>query len=241
MVDTGNQRQGNPMKTLCVIQHTEAEYLGLIEDHFEGRNIRFAYRRPFTPGGMLPEGPGNFDGLVLLGAGPYGLVSGHLLPSMGHELRLTKAFLGAGLPVLGLGLGAVLLSVAAGGGAAEAPLRFEVGEVRTVPGTDFAEHLPPAFPMAWYLRDRPLLPPGAAVLATGAEGAPVMFSVNENSIGCIGHPGIKRGMTEDLIMEFADTPEGTVEGLDRLGREQGRIAEVLSGFMVGLINHTGWM
>ena len=29
------------MKTLVVIQHTSAEYLGLIEDHFEGRRIRF--------------------------------------------------------------------------------------------------------------------------------------------------------------------------------------------------------
>ncbi len=29
------------MKTLCVLQHTEAEYLGLMEDHLEGRNIRF--------------------------------------------------------------------------------------------------------------------------------------------------------------------------------------------------------
>jgi GMP synthase-like glutamine amidotransferase len=229
------------MKTLCVIQHTESEYLGLIEDHFEGRNIRFAYRRPFTAGGVLPEGPGNLDGLVLLGGGPYGVVSGHLLPSMGHELRLTKAFLAAGLPVLGIGLGAVLLAVAAGGGAEDAPLRFKVGEVRSVPGTGFAAHLPPVFPMAQYLRDRPVLPQGAEVLATDMDNEPVIFSVNRTSIGCLGHPGIKRGMTEDLIMEFADTPENTVEELDRLGREQGRIADALSGLMVGLVQHTGWM
>jgi GMP synthase-like glutamine amidotransferase len=108
-------------------------------------------------------------------------------------------------------------------------------------GTAFAKHLPPVFPMAWYLRDRPVLPEGAEVLATDADGAPVIFSVNQNSIGCLGHPGIKRGMTEDLIMEFADTPEATVEGLDRLGREQGRLAEVLSGLMVGLVQHTGLM
>jgi len=229
------------MKTLCVIQHTEAEYLGLIEDHFEGRNIRFAYRRPFTPGGMLPEGPGTFDGLVLLGGGPYGVVSGHLLPSMGHELRLTKAFLAAGLPVLGVGLGAVILAVAAGGGAQEAPLRFEVGEARTLPGTAFAAHLPPVFAMARYLRDRPVLPKDAEVIATDMNGDPVIFSVHRNSIGFLGHPGIKRGMTEDLIMEFAETPEKTAAQLDRLGREQGRIAETLSGMMVGLVHHTGWM
>ncbi len=229
------------MKTLCVIQHTEAEYLGLIEDHFEGRNIRFAYRRPFTPGGALPQDPGAFDGLILLGGGPYGVVSGHLLPSMGHELRLTKAFLSKGLPVLGLGLGAVLLSVAAGGGATEAPLRFGVEDVRATPGTSFAPHLPESFPMAWYLRDKPVLPAGSEIFATDSAGAPVLFSVNGNSLGCLGHPGIKRGMTEDLIMEYADTPDGTVEGLERLGREQPRIAEVLSGLMVAIIRHTGWM
>ena len=103
------------MKTVCVIQHTEAEYLGLMEDHLEGRNIRFSYRRPFTAGGTLPGSPGSFDGLILLGGGPYGIVSGHLLPSMGHELRLTAAFLAAGLPVVGLGLGALILATAAAG------------------------------------------------------------------------------------------------------------------------------
>jgi hypothetical protein len=29
------------LKTVHVFQHTSAEYLGLIEDHLEGRSIRF--------------------------------------------------------------------------------------------------------------------------------------------------------------------------------------------------------
>jgi hypothetical protein len=70
------------MKALCVLQHTEAEYLGLMEDHFEGRNIRFSYKRPFAPGGTIPADAGDYDGLILLGGGPYGIVSGHLLPSL---------------------------------------------------------------------------------------------------------------------------------------------------------------
>ena len=40
------------MKNICVIQHTEAEFLGLMEDHFEGRNIRFHYNRPFAAGAI---------------------------------------------------------------------------------------------------------------------------------------------------------------------------------------------
>ena len=105
------------MAELWVLQHTEAEYLGFMEDHLEGRNVRFRYLRPFAPGGFVPEKPGRADGLILLGGGPYGVASGHILPSLGPELRLASAFLAEGLPVVGFGLGALILSIAAGSGA----------------------------------------------------------------------------------------------------------------------------
>jgi GMP synthase-like glutamine amidotransferase len=226
------------MKRIAVLQHTEAEYLGLMEDHFEGRNIRFQYFRPFTSGGVVPPGIGSFDGLIVLGAGPYGVVSGHLLPSLGPELRLTRAFLEAGLPVLGFGLGAVLLAIAAGGGAQEAPLRFVIEDTRPV-----GEGLPGVgpLPLACYLRDRPVLPPGAQVLSENHAGAPMIFSVGETALGFLGHPGIKGGMAEDLIMEFAETPEETLLALQRLGAVQGQIAEALTGLMVATIARCGWM
>lgn len=229
------------MKTLAVIQHTEAEYLGLIEDHLEGRNIRFRYFRPFTHGGTLPFGPEGFDGLWLLGGGPYGLVSGHLLPSAAPEFRLTKMFLEAGLPVVGFGLGALVLCVSAGGGAAEAPLRFAVDEVEAVSPDALGGHLPVQFPLSHYLRDRPVLPDGAEVLARAPDGSPAIFALNGNSIGMVGHPGFKRGMVEDLVMEFAETPEDPAASLDALSVAQPRIAEALSPLMVGLVRQTGLM
>jgi len=58
------------VKTLTVIQHTSAEYLGNIEDHLEGRRIRFRYARPFATGGRMPKAGQLLDGLVLLGGGP---------------------------------------------------------------------------------------------------------------------------------------------------------------------------
>lgn len=229
------------MKSVTVIQHTEAEYLGLMEDHFEGRNVRFAYSRPFTAGGMLPEKPGKSAGLILLGGGPYGVVSGHILPSLGPELRLARAYLDAGLPVLGIGIGAILLAVAAGGGAQEAPLRFAVQEARASHPGLLGGFLPERMPLTLYLRDTPVLPAAAEVLARSHDGAPLIFALGGNSLGFLGHPGMKRGMAEDLIMEFDETPDTTLEGLEALGAAQGAIAEALGPLMVGIMAFTGWM
>lgn len=225
------------MKTLWVLQHTEAEYLGLIEDHLEGRNLRFRYLRPFAPGGTVPPAPGATDGLILLGGGPYGVVSGDILPSLGPELRLTRGFLDAGLPVFGIGLGALILCAAGGGGVEEAPLRFDVLDAE-ISGLDAA---PRHMPMACYLRDAPRLCPGMTPVATGPGGEVLGFGVGTNSLGLLGHPGMKRGMAEDLVMEFAETPEDTLTGLDRLARAQGEIAKALGPFMVALVRHCGWM
>jgi GMP synthase-like glutamine amidotransferase len=229
------------MKTLCVLQHVEAEYLGLMEDHFEGRNIRFHYLRPFTSGAIMPPSAEEFAGLVILGAGPKGVVSGSLIPSLGPELRLTRDFLDRGLPVIGIGTGSCILASSAGGGADDAPLRFAVERAeRTVPDA-LSGHLPQRFPVAVYMRDRPVLPAGAMVLAAGASGEPLIFQLRENCLGFLGHPGVKSAMIEDLIMEFEEVPEGTAERLAELRSLQGEIAAALGEIMIGLIEVTGLM
>jgi GMP synthase-like glutamine amidotransferase len=229
------------MKTLCVLQHTEAEYLGLMEDHLEGRNIRFQYRRPFTPGAKVPASAEGYDGLVLLGAGPQGIVSGPLVPSLAPELRLTGVFLGKGLPVIGIGIGACILAVAAGGGAEEAPFRFDMEIARRTSPEALGGHLPEEFPMAVYMRDRPVPPADAEVLAVDAAARPLVFQIGDNSLGFLGHPGVKTAMIEDLIMEFDETPEGTAETLGKLRAAQGEIAAALAEIMIGLISVTRWM
>lgn len=229
------------MKTLCVLQHVEAEYLGLMEDQFEERSIRFRYCRPFAAAGMVPATAEDFDGLVLLGAGPLGIVSGNLIPSLGPELRLAADFLRRGLPVIGIGIGACILSTAAGGGADEAPLRFTVETARRTVPQALDGYLPQTFPVAIYMRDRPALPPDAEVLAVGAGNAPVIFQIRGNCVGFLGHPGIKSGMIEDIIMEFEDVPEGTAETLAHLRDVHAEIAAALGRIMVGLVKLTHLM
>lgn len=229
------------MKTICVIQHVEAEYLGLIEDHLESRSIRFRYVRPFTPGGIVPPTAEGFDGLIILGAGQYGVVSGHLVPSLGPELRLTAAFLARRLPVVGIGAGACILTAAAGGGAEEAALRFVVETARRTIPEALGGHVPATFPAAVYMRDRPVLPAGSEVLAVGEAGAPLVFQVGDNCVGFLGHPGAKSGMIEDVIMQSSDVPDRTAETLGELRAAQGEIAAALTEIMVGLVELTHWM
>lgn len=229
------------MKTLCVLQHFESDYLGLMEDHFEGRNIRFRYCRPFTPGGTIPATAEGYDGLIILGAGPLGIVSGNLIPSLGAELRLTRDFLARGLPIIGIGIGTCILTTEAGGGADEAPLRFVVDTARRIDPQALGGHLPELFPIAFYMRDRPVLPADARILAVGSTGEPVVFQVQDNCLGFLGHPGIKSAMIEDLIMEFEDVPDNTAETLAELRAVQGEIAATLGKIMVGLIELTHLM
>jgi GMP synthase-like glutamine amidotransferase len=229
------------MAFLHVIQHSSADYLGLMEDHLEGRHIRFRYFRPFTEGTPLPSRSALADGLILLGGGPWGTRSGQVLPSLADEVALTRVYLMSGKPVVGIGLGAQILALAGDGGAAAAPLRFTVGEARRCRDTALNGYLPERFPQVVYMRDVPQPPAYAEILAEDENGQPAVFQMGGNVLGFIGHPGFKRAMAEDLIMEFADSPENPGPSLEALSHVQRNIADALVPIMTGLIQLTGWM
>jgi GMP synthase-like glutamine amidotransferase len=230
-----------PVRTLCVVQHTEAEFLGLLEDQFESRSIRFHYVRPFVPGGAIPRTAEGFDGLVLLGAAPYGVVSGMLLPSLGPELRLTRDFLARRLPVIGIGAGAAILSVAAGGGAEETALEVRMSEALRERADALDGLLPAIYPLFLCARDRAVPPPDATVLARDDAGRPALFALRGNCLGFAGHPGVKSGMVADLVLAFDVMPMESGAALAALHSRQAALAEALRGMMVGLIRMTGLM
>lgn len=229
------------MKTLAVIQHTSAEYLGLIEDHLEGRRIRFRYFRPFTAGGRLPTAADVADGLVLLGGGPWGSAGGRDLPTLTAEVELARAVVARDLPVLGLGLGAQILCLAGGGTTESTPLLFDVGEATRAQEDALDGFLPARFPLVRYLRDRPLPPAGAAVLATDRDGAPCIFQLGERALGFSGHPGMKTAMAEDLIMEFAEGPQDAAATLVVLRERRAAIEDALVPVMTGIVRVLGLM
>lgn len=229
------------MNLLHVIQHTSADYLGLMEDHLEGRRIRFRYFRPFTEQGTIPQ-PGELsDGLVLLGGGPWGSAGVRDVPGLKDEITLTRAMLDQGKPVLGIGLGAQILAIAAGGASEPAPLVFEVGHGRRVDPDALAGFLPERFPHAVYMRDRPVLPASARVLAVDEQDRPAVFELASNALGFTGHPGFKTAMAEDLIMEFEEAPADPAPTLQALQMMMREMEDCLVPIMTGLVQATGWM
>lgn len=229
------------MKLIHVIQHTSAEYLGLIEDHLEGRGVRFKYYRPFTESKALPPIDAMRDGLILLGGGPWGSAGARDLPTLKEEIRLAHACLMRGWPVLGIGLGAQILALAAGGGSSPAPLGFEVATAYRASPVALNGYLPDRYPLALYMRDWPEPPGYASVLARDALQRPVLWQIGANALGFAGHPGLKLAMVEDLIMEFEEAPAEPGAMLDRLRQVQRALEDALVPIMTGLVQLTGWI
>ena len=223
------------MKTLSVIQHTSAEYLGLIEDHLEGRRIRFLYSRPFTAGGRLPSPESLRDGLIVLGGGPWGSAGTRDVPTLDSEVELTRHALQAGLPVLGIGLGAQILALASGGGAVASPLEFTVAEALRTDADALAGYLPERYPLVTYGRDRPEPPADARILARDPEGRPALFQVGERALGFTGHPGTKPAIIEDLIMEFEEAPPDPGSTLERFRSVRPALEDALVPIMTGVV------
>jgi len=230
-----------PMNVVAVIQHTSGEYLGLIEDHLEGRRIRFQHFRPFASGGKLPAPDLPADALILLGGGPWGTAGARDLPTLAAEIELTRASLDEGTPVIGFGVGAQILSIAAGGSAMPSDLEFGSITVTRVVDDALNGFLPEKFPQVIYMRDRPVLPKEARILAVDDHGRPAVFQVGDNAYGFLGNPGIKLGMVEDLIMEFEEVPEDTSGGLEQLRVLQPEIEDSLVPIMTGLVQCTSLM
>jgi GMP synthase-like glutamine amidotransferase len=234
-------RTETPMNVVAVIQHTAGEYLGLMEDHLEGRRVRFQYFRPFAGGRKLPARDVPADALILLGGGPWGSAGGRDLPTLREEIELVRLRLEEGTPVIGIGLGAQILAIAAGGGSQESELEFEVDTATRCVDDALNGYLPPSYIQVTYMRDRPLPPQDATVLSTDSNGRPALFQVGDNAYGFTGHPGIKLGMIEDLIMEFEEVPANTAAGLEKLKLLQPVIEDELVPVMTGLVQRTALM
>ena len=117
---------------------------------------------------------------------------------------------------MGIGLGAQILCLAAGGSVDSRDLTLELLTAVRIRDDALNGYLPETFNQVVYMRDWPKLPRHATVLAEDNRGRPAVWQVGENAYGFSGNPGIKLGMVEDLIMEFEEVPVDVAEQLEKL-------------------------
>jgi hypothetical protein len=91
------------------------------------------------------------------------------------------------------------------------------------------------------MRDWPVLPAHATVLATDNLDRPAVWQIGENAFGFSGNPGIKLGMVEDLIMEFEEVPVDSAGQLEKLRALQAALEDELVPIMTGLVQCTALM
>ena len=96
------------MKYYAVLQHTYSEFLGLIENQLEKRDIGFNYFRPFV-GQSVPGSAMQFDGLFVLSAAAP-TVDREACPWVEDEKQLIEIFRKAKRPVVGIGFGGLLVA-----------------------------------------------------------------------------------------------------------------------------------
>lgn len=190
------------MKQFAVVQHTYSEFLGLIENQLEKRDIGFAYFRPFV-GQDLPGSAGQFDALFILG-GQYPASDHENNPWHDDELRLIGIFRDARRPVVGLGYGALLLAEYEGGMVQAEPWHnaYWTTAHKTAAGeSDALAQAVDGRPVLVMANGGAVLPQGLEPIVVDDDGRWIAIRPDPLAYGLLFRPELKPGMIEDMIME----------------------------------------
>ena len=228
------------MKSLHVVQHTASENLGALEDQFRQRGVGFQYQKPLTAG-KVPTSAVNSDGLILLGGGAWGTHGERTtLPSLDQELRFTYDHLKRNRPVVGFGLGAQIVCIAAGGSTEQSATKVQTGVARRVVDSALSGHLPKSFPFVSFMRDSVILPHDAKVLAVDDADDPVVFSIEPDVICMTCHPGVSPEMLRALAIEVKAGEAELADEFRFVDQHHAEMCAALVAIMPGLEAATGW-
>lgn len=231
------------MKNFAVVQHTYAEFLGLIETQLEKRDIGFSYIRPFV-GQDLPGSAGQFDALFLLG-GKDPVTDRDASPWLDDEMRLVGLFRQARRPIVGFGFGAMV--VAEHEGAQMSPEPFHQAYWTTAHTTaagkgDAVAEAAEGRRVLVMTNGSAKLPPGLEPILVDDDGNWIAIRPEPLTYGLLFRPELKPGMIEDMIMEAKrETPSNIGELLGQARMEWRGTQELTDRIVVALVTELDLM
>ncbi|MCZ7564440.1 MAG: hypothetical protein M5U08_12270 [Burkholderiales bacterium] len=190
------------MIRFAAVQHTFSEFFGALEPQFEARDIGFTYIRPVAGQDVIGSAM-QFDALWLLG-GAYPVSDREHCPWVDEELRLIAIFRKARRPVIGLGFGAHLVALAAGGTARTQPEHDAYWTTASATDAGRGDPLADAVDGRRVLvmaNGSIALPPGVEPLVADEAGRWIAIRPDPLAYGLLFRPELKPGMIEDMVME----------------------------------------
>jgi GMP synthase-like glutamine amidotransferase len=209
------------VKNYAVVQHNYSEFLGLIENQLEVRDIGFSYIRPFVDQDM-PGSAIHYDALFILGAN-WPLTDEQNMPWMADEMRLVSSFLAADRPVIGLGYGAQLIAKHAGGEALAEPFHnaYWTTAHKTAAGEgDLVAEAMDGHRVLVMCNGSVSLPPGLDPILVDEQGQWLAIRPQQQMYGLLFRPELKPGMIEDMIMEADRQTPDDIGDLLQTARDQ---------------------
>jgi GMP synthase-like glutamine amidotransferase len=189
-----------------VLQHVPFEGLGSIESWIARRKADVSYTR-FFESPVLP-GPDGLDLIIALG-GPMSVNDVAALPWLVGEKRFLREAIDAGVPVLGICLGAQLIANALGARVCSAQQK-EIGwfDVEGIGGTGDCFRFPDRAAVFHWHGETFDLPPGAIRLARSAVCENQAFQIGRNVIGLQFHLETTQASADAIISNCRDELAG---------------------------------
>ncbi|MHB8682089.1 MAG: type 1 glutamine amidotransferase [Acidimicrobiales bacterium] len=202
-----------------VVQHLEPEGPYLVADALGARGVRVETCRTDL-GHALPARAGDVEGLVVMG-GPMSATSDEGFPTRRAEIALLAEAVRAGVPVLGICLGAQLLAAACGGTVRRGDTGPEIGWgpvrlARAAAEDPLLHGLPDELTVLHWHGDTFDPGPGSVLLASSERYRSQAFRAGTAAWGLQFHLEVGALAVERFVDEFGDEARALPGGAEAI-------------------------